>query len=129
MADEINVTCLFTIDVCARLTVDAFCCLPCCCACGGCCGKYRSCVVGASEIEKTFSPPAPGFDRFMETCFVQASAACLMPFSLCGCLWACCGLATPCTAYVVDTIKSRDTSKVLTQTIPMAAPKQHVMSS
>ena len=79
---EEDITCGFTLNVCARLTVDAACCLPCCCGCGGCCGLVEPCVAGAfPDGELT---EESGWDRFGETCFVQFVAGVLMPFTCCG---------------------------------------------
>jgi hypothetical protein len=37
--DDFN--CAKTLNLCARLTLDSFCCVPFCCFCGGCCGRYK----------------------------------------------------------------------------------------
>ena len=88
---EKDIDCLWTVEASARATVDALCCLPCCCFCGGCCGRYQPFVMRmSSETLK------PGLEVCQATCTIQAMAAILVPCTFCLCLWGCCGTATPC---------------------------------
>jgi hypothetical protein len=100
-----DVTCLFTLKACAQLSVDAVCCIPCCCACGGCFGRYQPCI--AESFPDQFEKKGGG-NRSVETCFVQTVTGILMPFTCCGCLWACCGLATPCARCVIGCVVTQD---------------------
>lgn len=117
-----DVTCAFTLNACARLTVDALCCIPCCCCCGGCCGRYKPCVAGAFPDDDVFGD---GSERFMETCMVQTYAGFLMPFTCCGCFWAACGLATPCARCVVGCVLDQDEKSKKSAT-PSATIKANV---
>jgi hypothetical protein len=120
--DKDDITCGDTLEVCARLSVDAACCLPCCCFCGGCCGKFRPCIAGAFPEE--FSKES-GYERFGETCMAQLFAGFFMPSTFCGCLWACCGLATPCTRFVINKVESRESSSAINHVdLQMHAPSR-----
>jgi hypothetical protein len=93
-----DIDCCFTIKACALLTGDAILCIPCCCFCGGCCGRYSACIskIESKELGK------PGTERCGMNCQVQTLAGILMPITLCGCLWGCCGTCTPCVRGIVQ---------------------------
>lgn len=119
-----DITCCFTLKACAYLTADAIMCLPCCCFCGGCCGRYFPCIFNAVPDESV----KPGTERCQATCYIQTFAAMLMPCTFCGCLWGCCGTATPCTkgiAGCVMGVESRANAKVIVAQPP---PVQNVMT-
>jgi hypothetical protein len=105
-----DVTCCFTLNACARLTVDALCCIPCCCGCGGCCGRYKPCVAGAfpEDAVKELFEENSGSERCLETFAVQTFSALILPWTLCGCFWACCGLATPCARCTLQCVIKQD---------------------
>jgi hypothetical protein len=89
-----DVNCLFTIKTCAFLTLDAFLCLPCCCFCGGCCGRFEPCIANMFPNDINSKP---GGERCHTVCTVQCFSGILMPLSFCGCFWGFCGICTPCT--------------------------------
>lgn len=105
---EHDITCLWTVKTCALLSLDAVCCLPCCCFCGGCCGKYAPCVASSIPSDGNIFSKTAGSDRCLETCTLQTIASMLMPLTLCGCLWGACGLATPCARGALQKVMSRD---------------------
>jgi hypothetical protein len=112
-----DITCCFTLKSCVYLTGDAVMCLPCCCFCGGCCGRYSPCVFNAFPDESI----KPGPERFQATCYVQTFAAMLMPWTLCGCLWGCCGTCTPCAkglAQCIMGVEARDNAKAEGVVVP-----------
>lgn len=122
-----DIDCRFTLDLCARLSVDALCCLPCCCFCGGCCGRYKPCAAGlfpeeSKDIEK-------GSDTFMVTCWIQLLSGILMPSTLCGCLWACCGTATPCVKCVYNKVKKVESDNKAVEVATVAPPTQQNMEA
>ena len=106
VADD-AIDCSFTLNLCSRLTVDALCCVPCCCFCGGCCGKYQPCAAGAFPESET-KDIKQGSETFMITCYTQLMSGILMPWTFCGCCWACCGLGTPCVKSVYRKVRSND---------------------
>lgn len=93
-----DIDCCFTLKACALLTGDAFMCMPCCCFCGGCCGRYVPCIfkIDPNHFGK------PGAERCVLVCQVQTLAGVLMPCTICGCLWGCCGVCTPCARGIVQ---------------------------
>ena len=99
-----DVTCCFTLKASAFLTADALCCLPCCCCCGGCCGRYGPCITNSFPDESI----KPGTERCQAVCMIQTYAACLLPATLCGCLWCGCGTFTPCAKCVVGCVAGVD---------------------
>ena len=130
-----DVTCCFTLNVCARLTVDAVCCLPCCCGCGGCCGRCMPCVADALPDEVFKGARDTSSDVCMATCTTQFFAACLMPWTLCGCFWACCGLATPCARCAINTMIERNkvspkaNQKAIGEAFVEAPPEQRICTN
>ena len=102
--DDDLMNCYSTITACALLSLDAICCIPCCMGCGGCCGKYEPCVTSAVPGFET----EPGQERFGVVCLVQCMAAMMLPFTFCGCCWACCGTCTPCAVGVINLVKSNN---------------------
>jgi hypothetical protein len=101
--EDKDITCCFTLQACARLSVDAVCCVPCCCFCGGCCGRYNPIVIGLFP-NNVAQHVNPGWDRFGLTCITQLIAASVLPSTFCGCCWAGCGLCTPCTRKVIEKV-------------------------
>jgi len=86
-----EITCPSTVKLCAAASLDSLCCMTCCNFCGGCCGRVRPFTMKAMNENAD-----PGMDLFLTNCYMQCIAGILMPFSLCGCFWACCGTCTPC---------------------------------
>ena len=119
-----DITCCLTLKACAYFTADAIMCIPCCCFCGGGCGRYSPCIFNVVPDESV----KPGIERCQANCYVQCLASMLMPFTLCGCLWGCCGTATPCAkgiAQCVMGVESRANAKVVVSQPP---PVQNVMT-
>ena len=103
-----NLNCFNTIKLASYLTIDSICCVPCCCFCGGCCGKYNACVLGLFPNEA--QSIQPGFDRFSSTCHIQMMSWTTMTFTCCGCCWACCGTCTPCAKFIAKQVVKNETS-------------------
>ena len=61
----------------------------------------------------------PGYEVFFITCYTQLLLGIIMPWTLCGCLWGCCGLATPCTRCLYHKVKSRE---IVKQTVMQMNP-------
>ena len=59
-----------------KLTIDAICCLPCCCFCGGC----SACTLQEVDDENT-----DRCERITVTCQAQTTTCFLMPVTKCGC--------------------------------------------
>ncbi len=97
-ADDID--CWWTIKASALATLDALCCVPCCCFCGGCCGRFDAFAMRLDGDDKT----KQGFERFTATCTVQTYAGVIVPCTACLCCWACCGTATPCAKGLVSCV-------------------------
>lgn len=86
-----DIDCWWTLKASAMATADALCCIPFCCFCGGCCGRYNPFV-----MRMTQETLKPGIEVCQATCMTQSVAAVAVPCTLCLCLWGCCGTATPC---------------------------------
>jgi hypothetical protein len=108
-----DIDCFFTLKTCTYFTVDAIMCIPCCCFCGGCCGRYSPCIFNLNPDESL----NPGYERFFANCVVQTVASMIMPCTLCGCLFGCCGTCTPCArgiAQCVIGVESRSNDVIQT---------------
>jgi hypothetical protein len=119
-----DIDCCLTLKACALLSGDALCCIPCCCFCGGCCGRYNPCIINIDPSQSL----KPGSERCQANCYIQSIAAMVMPCTFCGCLWGGCGLCTPCAKGVAQCtmgVESRANSKVVVAQPP---PVQNVMT-
>lgn len=111
-----ELTCCSTINAFALLSLDALCCIPCCMGCGGCFGKYDSCISSAIDDTKT----KPGQERMGSVCMLQCMAAMFLPFTCCGCCWACCGTCVPCATGVLNLAKNNN--RVVDNVKPVTKP-------
>ena len=91
---ENDITCCLTLKAFGLFTLDAICCLPCCCFCGGCFGKYLPFVYKLDPVSS--AQTKPGSETCSAVCSIQTGAALLLPCTCCGCLYCCCGIGTPC---------------------------------
>lgn len=98
-----NITPEDTIALCARLTADSICCMFCCGFCGGCCGQHHAFVVDSFPNESIKSIP-PGKRRMMTTCCLQSLAGMIMPSTMYGCFWGCCGMCTQCVRHTLQCV-------------------------
>ena len=116
MLSEDDIDCWWTLKASAMATLDAVCCLPCCCFCGGCCGRYDPFIMQMSDEELK-----PGLEKCQATCATQASASIIVPCTGCLCLWGCCGTATSCAKGVATCVmRVEQKSKVVIVTPPPA---------
>lgn len=108
---EDDIDCWWTVKASAMATLDSICCLPCCCFCGGCCGRYSPFITNISG-----DTMKPGSERCQGTCMTQMIAGIFVPFTGCLCLWGCCGAATSCAraiaTCVVHVEHSNNTTRV-----------------
>jgi hypothetical protein len=91
---EDDITCGLTLKAFGLLTLDAICCLPCCCFFGGCFGKYLPFIYKLDPISA--EQTKPGLETCAAVCNIQTGAALLLPITCCGCCYCCCGLGKPC---------------------------------
>ncbi len=120
--DVDNLSCCDTIKLFSSATVDSICCIPCCCFCGGCCGKYNAAIM--KHFPKEAENIKPGFDRFGSTCYIQLLECLLMTNTCCGFCWGCCGTCTPCAKFII-----RKITKVETQSNTTQPPNIQTMTS
>ena len=120
---EDDITCCLTLKTFGLLTLDAICCLPCCCFCGGCCGKYLPFVYKLDE--KAAEQTKPGSETCSVVCCIQAGAAILLPCTCCGCLYCCCGIGTPCAKMAFRQMKKNENNTRFhsSSIMPITAPE------
>ena len=119
-----DITCMFSLKLCAALSVDTVCCLPFCCFCGGCCGRIPP-VIGL-VMPEAIEDIKPGWDLCGVTCTTQCLAMSFMPFTGCGCLWACCGICTPLVKCVIKSTNTVDKNASKKAKAMMTTPPQAV---
>ena len=110
-----DIDCWWTFKAAVLSSLDALCCIPCCCFCGGCCGRYNPFIMQLSN-----DTLKPGIERCQVICATQLFAAIIVPFSGCLCCCGCCGIGSSCAkgiAACVLNVESTSTAAPLPMTI------------
>ena len=119
---ENDITCCITLKAFGLLTLDAICCLPCCCFCGGCCGKYLPFMYKLDPVSS--AQTKPGSETCGSVCLIQSLSAILLPCTCCGCFYCCCGIGTPCAKMAFRKMQNNE-NRVYSSSVPtsLTAPE------
>ena len=120
-----DIDCAWTLKASLLATIDAICCVPCCCGCGGCCGRFNPYILQLASDDDEYKQ---GVERCQLTCMTQMVAGLIVPCTCCLCCFGCCGLATPCARGVARCVMSVENEKKTIGNANSVHPMEQQMS-